>query len=80
MGTPQRKGVLTMNMYYPNKEYYEVHYQLEECGDVEFVSEYRGKAMRKYSTAEKCMEQIKKKIPTAIFFEIALYDESGRID
>lgn len=69
-----------MSMYLPEGEYYEVHYLLKEGGDVEFVSEYRGKAMRSEMTAIKCMEAEKKKHPQAIGWEIALYDESGRID
>lgn len=69
-----------MSMYYPDGEYYEIHYQLEERGDVEFVSSYRGKAIRSEATARKCLEMIKRKYPKAFAFEIALYDESGRID
>lgn len=69
-----------MSIYYPDSEYYEIHYAFEDGGDVEFVSSYRGKPIRTYSTALKCLEHEKKKHPNAIWFEIALYDESGRID
>ena len=69
-----------MSMYYPDGEYYEVHYQLEPCGDVEFVTTYRGKAMRSEKTANKCLQMVKKKYSNAVFVETALYDESGRID
>lgn len=69
-----------MSMSYPDGTYYEVHYQLEECGDVEFVTTYRGKPMRSKLTALKCLEMVKKKYPNAVFIETALYDESGRID
>jgi len=72
--------VWILTTYYPNGEYYEVHYQLEEFGDVEFVSSYRGKPMRSISTAEKCLAMVKRKYPNAVFTEIALYDCSGRID
>ena len=64
----------------PADEYYEVHYMLDEGNDVEIIDTYRGKAMRKYETAVKCMEAAKKKYPSAVMWDIALYDNSGRID
>lgn len=69
-----------MSMYNPDGEYYEIHYMGEEGGDVEFISTYRGKAMRTKTTALKCLDAVNKKHPNAIMCEIALYDESGRID
>lgn len=70
-----------MKIYeFPDGEYYEVHYQLEQGGDVEFISTYKGKPMRRYETAIKCMEAAKKKHPNAVMWDIALYDRFGRID
>lgn len=65
---------------YFDEPYYEIHYMLEEGGDVEYVDEYRGKPIRKYSTAVKVMESLKRKYPNAVMWDIGLYDESGRID
>lgn len=61
------------------RHYFEVHYMLDPQGDVEFISEYRGKAMRQCSTAERAVAKLKKDKPTAFAIEIAEYDESGRI-
>ena len=66
--------------YYPDGEYYEVHYMLGEGGDVEIAVNYRGKPMRKRETAVKCMNALKRKYPDAVMWYIGLYDETGRID
>lgn len=60
--------------------YFEVHFLKREGGDVQFASTYRGKKMRQRSTAEKCMKGLQKKYPNARSWEIAEYDERGRID
>lgn len=68
-----------MNAYYDD-EYYEVHFMIEEGGDVEIVDTYRGKPIRQRATAVKCMNHMKKKYPKAVMWDIGLYDYSGRID
>lgn len=68
-----------MSTYYPDGEYYEIHYYLKGDDDTQYCASYRGKPMRTRNAAEKCLYAIKKKHPSAFDFEIALYDDSGRI-
>lgn len=68
--------------------WFEVHYQetVDNGGDfvaaedVTIVDTYRGKTMRSHSTAEKCLAKLQKEHPTAVGWEIAEYDEDGRVD